>query len=202
MRPTETREINETRDRATAPGPHTFTPALPPPIRAPPLVPVGISRCLSLPGSPLLLDPIHPWGTAQIFAHAGICPLSIPWPFPPLSRALSAGLSTGCSGGRDAPASAAFRVHTTSTCRPLGVQTALGMFQPAHARSSVCRTLLAMISRLSLGWISCSQLRPSFYIGSVWSTCRTPTSSSPAVPPSVIRLAPFAAEVFINSCTV
>jgi hypothetical protein len=33
-------------------------------------------------------------------AHVGICPLSILWHSPPQSRALSPGLSPGCSGGR------------------------------------------------------------------------------------------------------
>jgi len=158
---------------------HTVNPALSPPALAPPLVLAGTSQIRLLPGSPSPLDRILPWRKAQRFAHAGICPLSIPWPIPPHSRALSAGLSTSCSGGRGAPASAAFCFRTTSTCRPLGIRTTSGMFQPAHARSSVCRTLLAMISRLSLGWILCSQCCPSVYIHSVGSTCRHPTSPSP-----------------------
>jgi len=157
---------------------HTVNPALAPPACAPQLVLAGTSQIWLLPGSPSPLDRILPWRKAQRFAHAGICPHSIRWPFPPPSRALSAGLSTGCSGGRGAPAPAAFCFHTTSTCCPLGVQTTLGMFQPAHARSSVCRTLWPMISRLSLGWILCSQRCPSVYIHSVGSTCRPPTSPS------------------------
>jgi len=89
---------------------------------------VGTSRRQWLPESPSPLGHISPWKAAQKSAHIGICPLSILWPSRLPSKALSAGLFIGFSGGRDAPASVVFRLCTTSKSRPLGVQTALRTF--------------------------------------------------------------------------
>lgn len=100
-------------------------------------------------------------------------------PFPPPTKALSAGLSTGYYTGRDASAGVVFRFRTTSICPPLGSQTTLGMFQLAHARSSLCRSLLPIISLLSLGRITYSMLCHSVNSRSVWSTCCSPTARSP-----------------------
>lgn len=76
------------------------------------------------------------------------------YPFPPSSRVLSAGHSTGCCGGTDTPALVlvCFRT-TTSICSPLSVKTALGTIQSAHASISVIRTLLPVIGHVSLRWI-------------------------------------------------
>jgi len=157
--------------RETTPSHNPLTPT-----RAPPLAWAGTSRRQWLPGSPSPLGRISPWKTAQKSVHVGICPLSSLSPSPSLSRALSAGLSIGCSGRRDALASALPRLRT---CRPLGAQIALGTLPSAHARSSVCRTLLPVTSRLSLGRVSCFRLCPSAYSRSVWCTCRPPSSPSP-----------------------
>jgi len=53
-------------------------------------------------------------------ARGGISLLSSPSPLPLLSRGHFAGLSTGCNGGRGAPASGPLSLCTTSICRPLG----------------------------------------------------------------------------------
>jgi hypothetical protein len=62
------------------------------------------------------------------------------------------------------------RRRITSICRPLCVQTSFGMFQFEHARSSVSRTSLPMILRLSSQQVSCAPPFPSLYIHRVWST--------------------------------
>jgi hypothetical protein len=94
------------------------------------------------PGSPSPLGRTLLWKTAQRPARVGICPLSSPSPFPPPSIVLSAGLSTGCSGGRGAPASGSgsLSLHTTSICRHLGGRTVLGRLRWVHARTLVGRT--------------------------------------------------------------
>jgi len=114
---------------------------------------VDTSRLQSQPGSPSLLGGTLLWKTAQGPACGGICPLSSPSPFPPPSIMLSAGLSTGCSGGRGAPASGfgSLSLHTTSSCRHLGGRTVSGRLQWTHARTLVCRTWLPATLRLSLG---------------------------------------------------
>jgi len=186
IEPTQNKQKRSTK-REIAPAPSILAHAPPlrsPPARPPPLAWAGTSRRPWLPGSPSPPGRISPWKTAQISAHAGICPLSILWPFLPPSRALSAVLSIGCSGGGDAPASVAFHLCTTSTCRPLCVRTALGTFQSVHARSSIYRTLLRVISRLTLGRVSCSWPCPSAYSHSALSTCWLP---SPPSPPSSLQ---------------
>jgi hypothetical protein len=67
---------------------------------------VGPSQYQWAPGSPsLLYDHTSPWGAALRVTRVSICPLSILLLSPPVSLSFSAGLSIGCSGGRDAPAS-------------------------------------------------------------------------------------------------
>jgi len=66
---------------------------------------VGTSRHRWPPGNPSPIYRTSPRRAAQRLACVGICPLSIMLLSPPLARAFSAGLSIGCSGGRDAPAS-------------------------------------------------------------------------------------------------
>jgi len=120
----------------------------------PPCIWAGTSRLQAPPGSPPPLDHIRLWKTAQRSARVGICPLSSPSPFPPLSTVLSAGLSTSCSGGRRVPASgppSCLHRRTTSICRPHDGRTVLGRLQWVHARTLVCRTWRPAISHLSLG---------------------------------------------------
>jgi len=139
------------------------------PVAGPQTIKAGPARPVSNTASP--------WKTAQQPAHVGICPLSSLWPSPLLSRAFSAGHSIGCSGGRDALASALLRLRlrTTSTCYPLSVRTAFGMLQSVHARTSVSRTWLPVTSRYSLGWVFCSQLCLSACSHSVCCICWPPT---------------------------
>ena len=123
-----------------------------------------------------------PLQAAQRLSRVAICPLSIPLPSPPSSRAFSAGLSTGCSGGRDAPASGllcCLRRRTTSTARRIGVRTVLGTSSLARVRTSVGRTWLPEASHCSLGWVSCSQLGLSVYSRGAYCICRPPTQPSP-----------------------
>ena len=111
-------------ERETTPGLNTFNPARAPPAsdpppRAPParapwLVLAGTSRSQSLPGSPSPLDRIVPWRKAQISAYAGTCLLSIRWPFPPPSRAQSAGLSASCIRAHSAFTPPAFNIVLVS----------------------------------------------------------------------------------------
>jgi len=181
IEPTQNKQKRSTkREIAPAPSILGHAPAVSsPPARAPPVAWAGTSRGPWLPRSPSPPGRISPWKTAQISAHAGICPLSILWPFLLLSRALSAVLFIGCRGGGDAPGSVAFLLCTTSTCRPLWVRTTLGTFQLVHARTSVNRTVLPLISRLTLRQVSCSQPCPSAYSRSVWSTYRLPSLPLP-----------------------
>jgi hypothetical protein len=88
----------------------------------------GTSRHQWPPGSPSLLGRISLWRAAQRLSRVGICPLSIPSLFSLLSKSAFVGLSIGCSGGRDVPASApsCFRRRATSICHRLGVRTVLG----------------------------------------------------------------------------
>jgi len=142
----------------------------------------GTSRHQWPPGSPSPLGRISLWRAAQRLSRVGICPLSIPLPSPPSSRAFSAGLSIGCSGGRDAPASglpSCLRRRTTSTCRRLGVRTVLGTSPLARVRTSVGRTWLPEASHCSLGWVSCFQLCLSVYSRGAYCICRPPTQPSP-----------------------
>jgi hypothetical protein len=153
-----------------------------PPALTPPLAWAGTSRHQWLPGSPSPLYPTSPWRAAQRLARVGICPLSIPSLFPPLSRAYSAGLSIGCSGGRDVPMSGPpsyLHCRTTSTCRRLGVRTVLGTCPLARVRTSVGRTWLPEASHCSMGWVSCSQLCLVAGSRDVCCICRPPTQPSP-----------------------
>jgi len=133
--PNEQNQRDRRNDRQTTPGPNTFNPDLASPARAPPLDRAGTSQHPSLPRISSPYDRILASRNTQRVAYAGICLRSILWHFPPPSSTLSAGDFTGCSGGRDAPRSAAFCMHTTSTCRSLGVQAASDTYQPAHVRS-------------------------------------------------------------------
>ena len=181
---------NHWNARVTAPRPNSCNPSRAPPACAPPvnaprtkattLVLSGMSGRQLLLGSLSLLAHIFPLRNTQRFEHAGICPLSIQWPPPPDCRMYSTGLSTGCNGGRDASKSVVFCFCTSSICRPLSDQTALRTYQLAHGCSSVCRTLLSVISHLSLERISYSGLCCSVNIHSVWSTSWPPT---PPLPP-------------------
>jgi hypothetical protein len=137
----------------------------------------GTSRHQWLPGSPSPLYRISPWRAAQRLARVGICPISIPSLFPPLSRAFSAGLSIGCSGGRDVPASgppSCFRRRTTSICRRLGVRTVSGTCPLPRVRTSVGRIWLPEASHCSLGWVSGSQPCLSACSRDVCCICRPP----------------------------
>jgi len=94
------------------------------------------------PGSPSLFRCTLLWNTAQKPARVGICPLSSPPPFPPISIVLAAGLSTGCSGGRGALASwsGSLSLHTTSMCCDFGGQTVLGRLWWVYAYTVIGRT--------------------------------------------------------------
>ena len=132
-----------------------------PPARTPPPVArrilllclfwAGTSRHQWPPGSPSPLGRISLWRVAQRLSHVGICPLSIPSLFALHSRASSAGLSIGCSGGRDFPTSgpSGFRRSTTSIRHCLGVQTVSGTCPLAHVWTSVGRIWLSEASRYS-----------------------------------------------------
>ena len=151
-----------------------------PPALTPPPAWAGTSRHPWLPGSPSPLYRTSPERAAQILARVGICPLSIPLLSPPLSRAFSAGLSIGCSGGRGVPASGSgpppcLRRHTTSICRRLGVRTVSSTCPLARAQTSVGRIWLPVTSHYSLGWVSCSQLCLSACSRDVCCICRPPT---------------------------
>jgi hypothetical protein len=109
-----------------------------------------------------------------------------PVAFPPLSRASSAGLSIGYSGGRDAPASgppSCLRRLTTSICRHVGVRTVLGTCPLVRVQTSVGRTWLLEASHCSLGWVSCFQLCLSAWSRDAYCTCRPPTQP---LPPSLL----------------
>ena len=144
------------------------------------------SRHQWLPGSPSLLGRISLWRAAQRLSSVGICPLSISSLFPLLFRASSAGLSIGCSGGRDVRASGQSYIRrcTTSISHRLGVRTVLGTSPLAHVRTSVGTTWLPEASHCSLGWVSCFQLCLSVYSRGAYSVCRPPTQPSP---PSLLR---------------
>jgi len=158
------------------------------PALTPPPVWAGTSRYQWPPGSPSPLCRTSPWIAAQRLAHVGICPLSIPWLFPPLSRASSAGHSIGCSGGRDVPASgpsSCLLRRTTSICRRLGVRTVSGTCPLARVRISVGRIWLPVASHYSLGLVSCSPLSLSTCSRDACCTCRPPTW--PSLPSSLLR---------------
>ena len=72
-----------------------------------------------------------------------------------------------------------FHLCTTSSHWPLDDITPFGMFRLSHTRSLVFRTVLPVISRLTLGQISCSRPCPPVYSCSLWSTSRPPTTFSP-----------------------
>jgi hypothetical protein len=109
---------------------------------------------------------------------------------PPLSRAFSAGLSIGCSGGRDVPASGPLRC-TTSICRRLGVRTGSGTCPLVRVQTSVGRIWLPVASHYSLEWVSCSQLCLSACSNDAYCICRPPTQPSP--PSLLLR--------FVQSCS-
>jgi hypothetical protein len=132
------------------------------------------------PGSPSPLGCISLWRATQRLSRVSICPLSIPLPSPPSSRVCSAGLSIGCSGGRDAPVSglpSCLRRQTTSSCRRLGVRTVIGTSPLAPVRISVGRTWLPEASHCSLGWVSCFQLCLSVDSHGAYCICRPPTKT-------------------------
>jgi len=146
-------------------------------------------------GSPSPLDRISSWRAAQRLSGVGICPLSIPSPFPPLCREFSAGLSIGCSGGRDVPASGPpsyFRRRTTRICHHVDIWTVLGTCPLARVRTSVGRTLLPGASCRSLEWASCSQLGLSTCSHDVYCICWPPTQ--PSLPSLILR--------FVSSCSL
>ena len=87
----------------------------------------------------------------------------------------SAGLSIGCSGGRDAPAAELLPLWATNICRPVGALTISGTLHLGHACSSVITSFQPPTSHWSLGWVSCFRLPASAYSRSAWSTYRTPT---------------------------
>jgi len=78
----------------------------------------GTSLLLYPPGNLPPLDHTLPWKTAQRPAHVGLSVLTSPWPFPPVCREHSAGLSTGCSGSRCAPATGPLSRYDTCTWGP------------------------------------------------------------------------------------
>jgi len=92
----------------------------------------------------------------------------------------SAGLSFGCSGGRDVPKSgplSGLRRRTTRICRHLGVRMISGMCPLARVQTSVGRIWQPVISHYSLGWVSCSPLCHSACSRDTCCTCQPPTWS-------------------------
>jgi len=146
----------------------------------------GIPRHQWPPGSPSLLVHISLWRAAERLSPVGICPLSIPSLLPPLSRASCAGLSFGCSGRRDVPASgpSCFCRHTTSICHRLSVRTVLGMRPMAQVWTPAGRIWLPEASCYSFGWVSCFQLCLSACNPDGSCSCRPPTQ--PQSPPSLL----------------
>jgi len=152
------------------------------------------SRHQSPPGSPSPCYPTSPWRAAQKLACVSIGLLSTQSLFLHLSRGFSAGLSIGCSGGRDVPASgplSCLRRHTTNTCRCLGVRTVLGTCPPVRVQTSVGRTWLPGASHCSLGRVSCCQHCLSDCSCDAYCICRPPTPPSP--PSWLLR--------FVRSCS-
>jgi hypothetical protein len=150
---------------------------------------VGTSRHQWPPGSSSLLGRISLWSADQRLSRVGNCPLSIPLPSRPSCRAFSAGVSIGCSGGRDAPVAglpSCLRLRTTSSCRRLGVRTLLGTSPLAHVRTLVGRTWLPEASHCSLGWVSCFQLCLSVDSRGAYCICQPP--SRPPPPSWLLRL--------------
>jgi len=162
------KEINE---RETTPDRNTLTAVF---------ALAGTSWCQWRPGCLSQACHISPWQTAQNSARVGICLLSIVCLSPQPSSMLSAGLSTGCSCWRDAPLAKVSRLCTSRICCPVGIRTTLGTFQSLHDCSSVYNSLLAVISCLSLGWVSCFRLCPSAGNHDIWTTCRPRTLPLPA----------------------
>jgi hypothetical protein len=108
-------------------------------------------------------------------------------PSTPSSRAFSAGLSIGCSGGRNAPASglpSSLPRRTTSTSCCLGVRTVLATSPLVRVRTSIGRTWQPEASHCSLGWVSCFQLCLSVYSHGAYCICQPPTQPSP---PSLLQ---------------
>jgi len=139
----------------------------------PSFIGAGTSWLQQPPGSPLLLDRILPWKTAQSSARVCICPLSSPSPFPLLSTVFFAGLSTGCSAGRDVPASgppSSLRRRTTSLWRPLGGPTDSCRLRWVHARTLVCRSWQPVTWHLSSELVAWS---PPWRSVCSWSACCT-----------------------------
>jgi hypothetical protein len=100
---------------------------------------------------------------------------------PALSKRFSAGLSTGCSGGRDAPTSgitSCLGRHTTSSCPGVSVRTVLGTFPLAHVWTSVGRTWLPLVSHYSFGWVSCFPRCHPAYSLDAYCMGRPPTQPS------------------------
>jgi len=168
-----------------------FSAALCPPVYTPPPVArrhvllrsfwAGTSRHQWPPGSPSPLGRISLWRAGQRPSGVGTGHLSILSLFPLLSRASSACLAIGCSGGGDVPASgpSCFHRRITSICHHLGVRTVFGTSRLARVRTSVGRTWLPESSHCSLGWVSCFQHCLSVYSSGAYCICRPPIQPSP-----------------------
>jgi hypothetical protein len=136
-----------------------------PPARAPPVVLGG-----NFPTSLAARKSITGWShfSMESSSETFTCrhlPALHPVAFPLLSRAPPAGLSIGCSGGRDVPASgpSCFCRHTSSICHHLGVRNIFGTSPLVRVRTSVGRTWLPEASHCSSGWVTCFQLCLSVY---------------------------------------
>ena len=127
---------------------NSITPLAPMPLPSPGPAPyrhftwAETSQLQWAPGSPSPLGRTLLWKPAQWPARGGICPLSSPSPFPLPSVVLSAGLSTGCIGGRGGPASGSgsLSLYTPSVCRHLGGRTVLGRLKWVHGETLLCGT--------------------------------------------------------------
>jgi len=97
---------------------------------------------------------------------------------PTALQCTSAGLYTCCNASRDAQASVVLRFSTASIGHPVWIETTLVTFQLVYACSSVCRTLLLVISCWLLEQITCSQRCSAASSCSIWGTCQPPIPTS------------------------
>jgi len=128
-----TKEITEKRDHPRAEHPYSCPRS---------------SVCLggNFPTSVAARKSITAWSHFSMENSSQICtcwhlPAVQPVAFPTVFQSVFCRPFHWLRGGRDAPASVLVQLHTDSSCLPLGVQSAFGMLQSGHARSSVYRTL-------------------------------------------------------------
>ena len=141
----------------------------------PPIIWAGTSQLQSLPRCQSPLDRTVLWETTLRSACGSICLHSSLSPFPPCSRVHSAGLSTGCDGGRGAPASGPLSLFTSRICCLLGGCTVLGRLQWVHPHIYVGEIWQPATSRLSLEMVSWSPSCPWVCSWSAYCTSRPPS---------------------------